>query len=78
MAVDVRSEKLTKLVDEAVEVRRLGTGFTFTEGPIWHPRGAPPVQRHARRHPAQVDAGRHGVEVMNPSNKCNGMTWTPT
>ena len=38
MPVDVKSEKLTRLVDEAVEVERLGTGFTFTEGPIWHPR----------------------------------------
>ena len=37
MPVDVKSEKLTRLVDETVEVERLGTGFTFTEGPIWHP-----------------------------------------
>ena len=36
MGVDVRSEKLTRLVDENVEVERLGTGFTFTEGPVWH------------------------------------------
>src|SRR5919201_2579010 len=39
VAVDVRSERLTDLVDENVEVEQLGTGFTFTEGPIWHPGG---------------------------------------
>ena len=38
MPVDVRSDKLTQLVDENVEIEQLGTGFTFTEGPIWHPR----------------------------------------
>src|SRR5437016_11266481 len=37
VAVDVRSEKLTELVDPGVEVEQLGTGFSFTEGPIWHP-----------------------------------------
>ena len=39
MSVDVRSDKLASLVDENVEVRQLGTGFTFTEGPIWNPEG---------------------------------------
>ena len=37
MAVDVKSEKLTELVDPNAEVQQLATGFTFTEGPIWHP-----------------------------------------
>src|SRR6266542_1424603 len=39
VAVDVQSEKLTQLVDENVEVEQLGSGFTFTEGPIWNPEG---------------------------------------
>ena len=38
-AVDVRSDKLGRLVDENVEVNQLGTGFTFTEGPVWNPQG---------------------------------------
>ena len=40
MAVDVRSEQLNDLVDPGVEVEQLGTGFTFTEGPIWNPSGS--------------------------------------
>ena len=35
MSVDVKSDKLGALVDENVEVKQLGTGFTFTEGPVW-------------------------------------------
>ena len=76
MPVDVRSDKLTHLVDENVEVEQLGTGFTFTEGPIWHPRDEyllfsdmPADIRRKWTPDGQV------VEVMNPSNKCNGMTY---
>jgi gluconolactonase len=74
--VDVKSEKLTRLVDEAVEVERLGTGFTFTEGPIWHPR-----DEYLLFSDMPADIRRKWtpdgtvVEVMNPSNKCNGMTY---
>ena len=76
MPVDVRSEKLTKLVDENVEVEQLGTGFTFTEGPIWHPR-----DEYLLFSDMPADIRRKWtpdgtvVEVMNPSNKCNGMTY---
>ena len=76
MAVDVRSEKLTELVDPGVEIEQLGTGFTFTEGPIWHPRKQSllfsDMPGDVRRR--WSEAG--GVEeVMRPSNKCNGMTY---
>jgi len=33
-----RIAELASLVDENVEVKQLGTGFTFTEGPIWNPK----------------------------------------
>jgi gluconolactonase len=74
--VDVRSEQLTQLVDENVEIEQLGTGFTFTEGPIWHPR-----DEHLLFSDMPADIRRRWtpdgqvVEVMNPSNKCNGMTY---
>ncbi len=76
MAVDVKSEKLTELVDPNVEIEKLATGFTFTEGPIWHP-----TEHHLLfsdmpgdvRRKWSADGG--AVEAMNPSNKCNGMTY---
>ena len=56
--------------------RQIGTGFTFTEGPIWHP-----VDQYLLFSDMPADVRRRwdargGVrEVMRPSNKCNGMTY---
>ena len=37
--VQVHAPAMRELIDESAEVERIGTGFTFTEGPLWHPRG---------------------------------------
>ncbi|SDR63346.1 gluconolactonase [Rhizobiales bacterium GAS113] len=64
------------LIDASAPVEQLGTDFTFTEGPIWHP-----VDQYLlfSDMPADVrrrwDAQRGFVEVRRPSNKCNGMTY---
>ena len=64
------------LIDPYAPVGQVGTGFTFTEGPIWHP-----VDHYLlfSDMPADVrrrwDAGRGVAEVRRPSNKCNGMTY---
>ncbi len=74
MPVSVRSEKVRELVDEHVEVERIATGFTFTEGPIWMADGSlhfsdMPGDKRRRWHP------RDGVSVvLEPSRKGNGMT----
>ncbi len=75
MSVDVRSEKLGRLVDENAEVEQLATGFTFTEGPIWNPKGQfllfSDMPGDTRR---RWDATNGVQVVMSPSNKGNGMT----
>src|SRR3954454_22043490 len=76
MAVKGLTDTFYELVDEGAEVETLGSGFTFTEGPIWHPRDGyllfSDMPGDVRR---RWDA-RGGVrEVMRPSNKCNGMTY---
>jgi gluconolactonase len=75
MAVDVKSEKLFDLVDRDARVEKLGTGFTFTEGPIWNKNGRfllfSDMPGDIRRRWSE-DQGV--VEVANPSNKGNGMT----
>jgi gluconolactonase len=64
------------LIDPCAPVGQLGTGFTFTEGPIWHP-----LQHFLlfSDMPADVrrrwDAKRGVTEVRRPANKCNGMTY---
>ena len=64
-----------ELADEASVLDRVGTGFEFTEGPIWHP-----VDRYLLFSDMPGDVRRRfgpdGItEVMRPSNKCNGMTY---
>jgi gluconolactonase len=75
VSVDVKSEGIRRLVDENVEVEQLGTGFTFTEGPIWNPSGEfllfSDMPGDTRRRWDESS----GVQVVaSPSNKGNGMT----
>jgi gluconolactonase len=37
--IDIRSEKIRQLVDENVEIRQLGAGYGWVEGPIWVQEG---------------------------------------
>src|SRR5260221_5786122 len=71
----LRSE-FEDLIDPYAPVGQLGSDFTFTEGPIWHPLGQ---YRLFSDMPADVrrrwDTSRGVVEVKRPSNKCNGMTY---
>ncbi|MEL6372614.1 MAG: isochorismatase family protein [Pseudomonadota bacterium] len=68
--------KFHELVYEYEPVHQLGTGFTFTEGPIWHPR-----DKHLLFSDMPGDVRRMwtqgaGVrEVQRPSHKGNGMTY---
>ena len=75
MAVDVKSEKLTELIDPNAEVEQLATGFTFTEGPIWHPTEQvlyfSDMPGDVRR---KVTLDGTVTEVRRPAFKCNGMT----
>src|SRR5271155_5730767 len=64
------------LIDPFAPIGQLGSGFTFTEGPIWHP-----VEHFLLFSDMPADVrrrwdGKGGVvEVRSPSNKCNGMTY---
>lgn len=35
--MDIRDERLLSIVEREPEIERLGSGFQFTEGPVWHP-----------------------------------------
>ena len=37
MNVDIRDDRFTEIIDPAVEIEQVATGFDFLEGPIWHP-----------------------------------------
>jgi gluconolactonase len=76
MTHTVIRKEFEELVDQYAPVGQAGTGFTFTEGPIWHPRDHyllfSDMPADVRR---RWDARSGTREVMRPSNKCNGMTY---
>ena len=65
-----------ELIDPYAPVSQVGSGFTFTEGPVWHP-----IDHYLlfSDMPADVrrrwDPGNGVSEIKRPSNKCNGMTY---
>jgi gluconolactonase len=70
--------ELHDLVADGARLECLGTGFLFTEGPVWDPRGFllfSDMPGDVRRRWAPET----GVtEVRRPSNKCNGMAYDAT
>jgi gluconolactonase len=66
---------MRELVSDDAELERLGTGFTFTEGPLWNPDGFllfSDMPGDVRR---RWDEDGGVREIANPSNKGNGMTF---
>ncbi|MEM9206225.1 MAG: isochorismatase family protein [Pseudomonadota bacterium] len=75
MANTALDPSFRSLIDEYAPVRQVGTGFTFTEGPIWHP-----VDQYLLFSDMPADVRRRydqsGVrEVLSPTHKGNGMTY---
>jgi gluconolactonase len=76
LGLEAKSDAIFELVEEGSSVERLATGFTFTEGPIWHP-----TEQYLLFSDMPGDVRRKYtpdgtvVEVRNFSNKCNGMTY---
>ncbi len=74
--VEVKDPELLRLIDPGAPVEQLGTGFRFSEGPIWNPKEQclyfSDMPSDIRRRWSPRDGV---VEVRNPSNKCNGMTY---
>jgi gluconolactonase len=75
MAHEALSPAFGRLIDEHAPVRQIGSGFQFTEGPIWHP-----VEHYLLFSDMPADTRRrwdqNGVRpVTTASNKGNGMTY---
>jgi len=75
VAHDALDPAFRQLIDEHAPVRQAGSGFTFTEGPIWHP-----IEHYLLFSDMPGDVRRRldraGVrEVLRPSHKGNGLTY---
>ena len=75
-AVEVNDPDLLHLLEHDASIEQLCTGFRFSEGPIWNPVEQclyfSDMPSDIRRRWTERDGV---VEVRNPSNKCNGMTY---
>ena len=75
MTMRANDDRFWGLVDANAEVEVIGSGFNFTEGPIWHPRdhyllfSDMPGDVRRRWQDGEV------TEVRRPADKCNGMTY---
>ena len=73
MNVEIRDKRFRTVVGDNVGFERLGTGFEFTEGPIWHP-----AERHLTfsdmpgDHMRRWTSGSGIATFRQPSNKANG------
>ena len=70
--------ELHDLVADGARLECLDTGFLFTEGPVWDPRGFllfSDMPGDVRRRWAP---GIGVTEVRRPANKCNGMAYDAT
>jgi gluconolactonase len=75
MGVTANSDALWELVDENVQLERLASGCTFTEGPIWNPDGNFLLFSDMPGDTRRRWDEQNGVQVVaSPSNKGNGMT----
>jgi gluconolactonase len=73
MAHTAHDPAFERLIDLHAPVRQICSGFTFTEGPVWH---SAEQALYFSDMPADVRRrwDRNGVrEVMRPSNKANGL-----
>jgi gluconolactonase len=74
--IEKRDARLDAIVDGGAGLERLGTGFRFTEGPVWHAQGkfllfSDMPDDHMHRWSA-----KDGVSTFRkPCNKSNGLTY---
>jgi gluconolactonase len=76
MAHQAIADSFAAIIDPHEPVRLLGTGFVFTEGPLWHPVEQSLIfsdmPGDVRR---KYTPGQGVKEIQKPSNKGNGMTY---
>ena len=76
MSVEIRDPRFTSVVGEDIQFEEIGSGFLFTEGPLWHPTESYLLFSdmpgdHLRRW-SRAD----GVQTFRkPCNMSNGLAW---
>ncbi|HEX2114591.1 MAG TPA: SMP-30/gluconolactonase/LRE family protein [Alphaproteobacteria bacterium] len=76
MSVEIRSPKFKSVVGDSVEFEKLGTGFLFTEGPLWHARDKYLLFSDMPGDHMRKWTARDGVTTFRkPCAQSNGLAW---
>jgi gluconolactonase len=76
--VEVRDPKFIAVVGEQVTFEQLGTGFLFTEGPLWHSQEQHLLFSDMPGNQIRRWSAKGGIAVFRkPSDMSNGLAWDP-
>jgi gluconolactonase len=76
MSVEIRNPKFKTVVGDSVVFEKLGTGFLFTEGPLWHARDKYLLFSDMPGDHMRKWTARDGVTTFRkPCAQSNGLTW---
>jgi len=76
MSVEIRDPRFRTVVGDSVSFEQLGTGFLFTEGPLWHARERYLLFSDMPGNHLRKWSASGGVETFRqPSNQSNGLAW---
>jgi gluconolactonase len=76
MSVEIRDPKFKAVVGDTVAFEKLGTGFLFTEGPLWHARDKYLLFSDMPGDHMRKWTARDGVTTFRkPCAQSNGLAW---
>jgi gluconolactonase len=76
MSVEIRDPRFRGVVGDAVAFEQVGTGFLFTEGPLWHARDRYLLFSDMPGNHLRKWSAAEGVTTFRqPSNQSNGLAW---
>lgn len=74
--VEIRDPKFVAVVGESVTFEQIGTGYLFTEGPLWRAEEQSLLFSDMPGNQIRRWTAKTGVEVFRkPSSMANGLTW---
>ena len=74
--LEVRDAGLTSLIADDAAFEQLGTGFIFTEGPVWHPARQTITFSDMPGDIMRQWSAARGIEVgRQPCSKSNGLVY---
>lgn len=76
MSVEIRDPRFAGVVGEALQFEAIGTGFLFTEGPLWHSQaGFLLFSDMPGDHLRRWSPGEGVTTFRKPCNMSNGLAW---